>query len=353
MMKAADTYPLSSRWLSGNWYADDVLVCCEAKISRNIRHTAFSCAASADDRNRIRGIFNQCYAEIGGHDRIDMYDIGDDERQMVIENRMASADFSSNQPFSCIFYNPSDGSSVCVNDRDHVRIRSVGSTAWEALANAQSEESDLVSHGLDFAYRKDFGFLTSHYEESGSGMRLSAVMRLPAVNLLSMALPLSLHAAVSKVTMSRAFGPSGSKGYFCDMVQMHVDPPTMAHVERSVKNLHSVIDMAMEKEFECRETLLSDDAAMNLIGFSWGSLTNLVSIDYDIAGTAISHAVLAIKLGMTGIRSKEKTVKRLRDSVAAVMPGHLAVSHGAGNLERKRADLLRTILRSGGEFCLK
>jgi len=350
-----------SRWLSGDWNKDDILVCCEAKLSRNLEFNPFSTNASVDDRNRIRGLFQQAYAGMGEREMLDASVFDDTMRQVIIENRMASADFSSNQPFTCIFYNPANGNSACVNDRDHVRIRSVGSTLWEAVEKAQGEEQELIDSGMSFAYRREFGFLTSHYEESGSGMRISAILHLPATNLLSMALPLSLKAAVSRVAVSRAFGPSGGNGYFCNMVQVHVDPPSVAHINGCVKSLASIIDLAVEKERSCREILKADCADMeqahNDIGISWGILTNMKSVDFDMAGKAISHAVLAVKCGLYDGAGRKKIVNALRDAVIQVMPGHLDEATGVFDLAipagRRRAALLRGVLRKNTGFGLK
>jgi protein arginine kinase len=343
----------SSRWLKKDWNKDDIVVCYEVKMSRNIQHTDFAESASLDDRKRVMLTFKEYYdSHQRPHQFMNTRDMDHKELLVVVENRMCSAEFADMRPFSAISYDTSNGTSICINDSDHLRIRSVGKTVWEALKKAQGQETELVDSGIHFAYKKEFGFLTSHYDECGSGMRISAVVRLPALNLMAMVATVAMRAAVQEVKMGRAFGASGK--YFCDMVQMHVDPPSIAHIGAYVKKLESVIAMAVEKEFDCRKMILSSEAPLNAIGLSWGAMTNTKSISYDMGGTALSHAVLAIKSGLTDIASPERMVNKLRDVVTAIMPGHLYMSNtNLLNMDLCRADLLRSLFRKKSEFKLR
>jgi protein arginine kinase len=342
----------SSRWLRSDWNVDDIVVCNEVKMSRNLANTDFAANASSEDRKRVKLHFNELYDELGSYRLYDMADVGVVERRVMVENRMTSADFQVNKPFSCVFYGEVSDNSICINDCDHVRIRTVGEDPWQAIEKAQAEETLMEHAGFKFSFKTGFGFLTSHYDECGSGMRLSTVVRLPALNLKGMLIPVMLRATTAGVKAGRAFGDNGR--YFCDMVQFSIDPPSIAHISQCVESLNSVVSMAADHERECRKTIPECEAAVNAIGMSWGIATNMASAGFEMAGSAISLSVLAVKTGLAKIPFPEVFVNNLRDATVSVMSGHLQ-AHGAvkADEDRKRVETLRTIFRRKPEFCLK
>lgn len=341
------------RWLVNDWNDNDIVICFESRISRNLKHNDFASIASSDDRKRVKSIISEYFSS---HKRkyedFDISDIGEIERLNIVENRMASSEFQFERPFSSVFYDKTTCNSICVNDDDHIRIKSVGRTPWEALDNGQAEEVEISNAKIKFAYQKEFGYLTSHYNECGTGIRISAILRIPSINLLKMTAPIvSIISSSNCVRIGKAFGNANK--YFGDMIQLYVEPHSTAHINKSIEKLQEVVNIIVDNENKCRKMLINNDEAINSIGIAWGMATNMVSSSFENSVTAISLSSLAIKIGITRVDFHENKLNLLRDALLNIMPGHVLVIDGEkANECKNRASIIRRIFRKENEFCL-
>src|SRR5690606_27652626 len=74
--------------------------------------------------------------------------------------------------------------SIMVNEEDHIRIQCIfpGLQLEEAYQQADLVD-DLLEKKLPYAFDEQFGYLTSCPSNTGTGMRASVMMHLPALTM--------------------------------------------------------------------------------------------------------------------------------------------------------------------------
>ena len=153
--------------------------------------------------------------------------------------------------------------SIMLNEEDHLRIQSLlPGLQLEYAWNLVDELDNLEV--LDYAFCEQLGYLTSCLTNIGTGLRVSAMLYLPALNMLHLpALNImkqinSVMDAVSKLGLAvRGLYGEGSetKG---NLYQIS-NQITLGHTEvKILKNLNSVIKQIIDKERKARKALYEE-----------------------------------------------------------------------------------------------
>jgi len=110
--------------------------------------------------------------------------LSESERRFFLERRLLSPDVLMRPRPSGLFVAPDEGFSVIVNEEDHLRLQSITSglrveDAWRILARLDDQLNDT----FELAFSREFGYLTSCPTNTGTGMRVSVFVHLPALVL--------------------------------------------------------------------------------------------------------------------------------------------------------------------------
>ncbi|MDR1748561.1 MAG: hypothetical protein LBR47_05820, partial [Spirochaetaceae bacterium] len=188
---AADTVSSggTDAWYARSGVENDVVLSCRVRLARNLVNFAFPGRMRGDDPERVRSLVFDSFRQMEFPDRYQTVCVGDLDPlgvRILSERGVISASLLS-EPWSGVILR-SDGVLSCtVNDGDHVRISSFvpGLNLFEAWDICR--ETDLaMQERLQFAAAREFGFLTASFRDLGSGMRVSALLHLPAVSAAGM-----------------------------------------------------------------------------------------------------------------------------------------------------------------------
>ena len=107
------------------------------------------------------------------------------DRQLLVERHLVSHELADGARPRGILISPEERLSLMVNEEDHLRLQTMTSgfqlaDAWGAADRADDE----LSQALDFAFSEEIGFLTACPTNTGTGMRASVLIHLPALVLL-------------------------------------------------------------------------------------------------------------------------------------------------------------------------
>ena len=117
----------------------------------------------------------------------------------------------------CLDGNKSNmGFIATVNDRDHIRISCTNAGLDIEGAYKKCHESDLeLQQYLQFAASTEYGYLTSNIKDSGTGLKLSAMVHLPSTAFLEQLPALDEALQKKNIELKYGFGPnSDSKSGF-------------------------------------------------------------------------------------------------------------------------------------------
>ncbi len=175
------------------WYMDDVIdegvvISSRVRLARNIKKYPFS--------NIIDDEQSKALLEEVKHIITDRTHLGEQmhflnleeksilEKQSLLEKHVLSMDLlKKNRPSGVLLF---EDESVCVslNEEDHIRIQSIfpGHNIENAFSLADKID-DLIEESVEYAFHKDYGYLTSCPTNTGTGLRASFMIHIPAIEI--------------------------------------------------------------------------------------------------------------------------------------------------------------------------
>ena len=122
----------------------------------------------------------------GQSDQYRLYEMKDMQvwaRDKLVEHHLISYDLLKHADKSAALISSGDTISIMVNEEDHLRIQGLlpGLQVSRAAELAMSAD-DMLARGGNFAFDVRWGYLTACPTNTGTGMRASAMLHLPALS---------------------------------------------------------------------------------------------------------------------------------------------------------------------------
>lgn len=157
-----------------------------ARLARNLEGLPFPCAADEEDLERARGMVLEAVSRRVSNERD--WDIrfaeelSRDELEGMAEEHLTSTSFGERAGGRAVALSWKDGRSVTVNEEDHVRIQAIlpGAQFMKAWKAADKVDSDMEGE-VQYSFDQKLGYLTSCPSNVGTGLRVSAMLHLPAL----------------------------------------------------------------------------------------------------------------------------------------------------------------------------
>ncbi|MFQ3548604.1 MAG: hypothetical protein SNJ70_02490 [Armatimonadota bacterium] len=221
------------------------------------------------------------------------------QKSFLLDARIASFDQLKGGYSRFVLYEKTGKLSLLVNEEDHLRIQSVMSgfvpdRVWREVNWAD----DVLSESLMFAYSKKYGYLTSSISNIGTGLRISALMHLPALALtdkLASRLRASFDLGIS---IRGIFGEgTRSTGYF---YQVSNEITLGINEKEIIERVCSVTNYLLKEERIARREIYKNrlDEIVYNAEKSLRSLKNLISVKAERAIDFLSYVRLANEYGL-------------------------------------------------------
>ena len=174
-------------WFREPGMENDVVISSRVRLSRNLTGFLFPNKIELKDEHRVRTIITEAFEILGDKRSIfSLEDINSIERRMLAERSLISQDFTLNKNKYFILSKDQKVSSM-INEHDHLRIAAFESglglnVAYKTIDTIETRLENL----LDFAVSLEFGYLNENIRNSGTGMKVSVMVHLPALVRLSL-----------------------------------------------------------------------------------------------------------------------------------------------------------------------
>lgn len=205
---------------AGAWYAyggpeNDVVLSTRVRLARNLANFPFPSKFRGDDAERVQTLVFDSFAQSEHPDcyqALAVKDLDELGAKILCERGVLESD-AKTVPGSGIVVR-TDGKVACaINVRDHVRICAFVPGLAGAAAYDMCHEMDAeLQKKLQFAASYDFGFLTSSFADSGSGMKVSVRLHLPAISFSSRLGEYVKQVQEKGVELSACFGSGTERG---------------------------------------------------------------------------------------------------------------------------------------------
>lgn len=176
-------------WYSETGECDDVVVSSRVRLARNLANFPFPSHFKSDDSMRVQALVFDAFSNMRkslGYHLIDCR-LLDEKGRRILEERgvLKTQSELENQAAGSEtgLIMSTDGRIACaVNSGDHLRLScfSAGLSVRSAHFECAKVDDELQDK-LQFVSSSDFGYLTSFFCNTGSGMRLSARIHIPSL----------------------------------------------------------------------------------------------------------------------------------------------------------------------------
>jgi len=186
-MELHDLVQAAPSWLSGTDDAGGIVISCRARLARNLADYPFAATISeVQQRELIETVLEAAKKSrrLATANYFNMGALDSNDRRVLVERHLISPALADGTGERAVLFNADESLSVMINEEDHLRLQALapgqgGAEAWASVNTLDDE----ISAALQVAYSDERGFLTACPTNTGTGLRVSGLMHLPALVL--------------------------------------------------------------------------------------------------------------------------------------------------------------------------
>jgi protein arginine kinase len=173
-------------WLSMEGPDQDVAVSTRCRIARNLNGYRFPGRAELEELDHIAQNVERALLHsegvLEGARIARACDLSVAEKMQIASRRYVSKEWLEDNRFREAIIARNGIVSVMINEEDHLRIQAIlpGLQVESVQKYARNAELEL-SKSLSYSYDINFGYLTASLSNTGTGLRLSSLLHLPAL----------------------------------------------------------------------------------------------------------------------------------------------------------------------------
>ena len=340
-----------SSWMVGNGEHSDIVMSTRVRLARNLNGYRFPLAFTEDEAHKIDQSVSATLVDADeelqkGFTSIQIKDVSELSRQVLVEKHLISPKLANSPLTGSVLLSEDESVSVMVNEEDHIRIQCLFPGLQIQEAYEQADKIDrLLEKELSYAFDEQFGYLTSCPTNTGTGLRASVMLHLPALTKTKQMN--RIVTIISRLGMIvRGIYGEGSEAL--GNVYQVSNQTTLGKSEEDIlADLRSIAEQIIQKEREARDALLKHSANTleDRLYRSLGTLSYARIMTTEEAAKCLSDVRLGIDMGL--IEDIDMTI--LNECMVFMQPGFLQRYAGttlnASERDMFRAKLLRERLQ--------
>ena len=313
----------SGAWLEGTGPESDIVISSRIRLARNLAEFPFLSRANQKERGEIeRQIREALFTAQLGSDvaYLSLPPLSALDRLFLVERHLISREHAFGTGPRGVGLGGKETISVMVNEEDHLRIQGLRSgfqlrQVWELVNDVDS----ALERSLQYAFDRQFGYLTVCPTNVGTGMRVSVMLHLPALVMTRQIE--KVFQAVSKIHLAvRGFYGEGTQASG-DFYQISFQPTLGKSEAEIVANVERVVPKIIEYERTVREGLLEQKRAMleDKVWRAYGMLQSARTIDSAEAMELLS----ALRMGVNLRLIADVPISTVNELFIFTQPAHL------------------------------
>ncbi len=344
-MKLDDLIHHTGQWLKGTGPHANIVMSSRIRLARNLAKVPFP------NRSTKKNLTEVLEATEAALKQIDMFkgslflhlgELDNVDKQFLVERHLMSHEHAAGSEGKALIVSQEEIISVMINEEDHLRIQGLQSgfnlsETWKIVDMLD----DLIAQKMDYAFTEEWGYLTACPTNTGTAMRGSVMLHLPALVMTKQIN--KVLAAIAKLSFaSRGFYGEGTQatGNFFQISNQ----VSLGHSEEDIlQNINGLIRQVIEQEEQARQALLLQNRAMleDKIFRSLGILKNAHIISSQETVELLSMVRIGVDMGMV----KDVDRKAINELFIMIQPAHLQKIEGkklsSNERDARRAALIR------------
>jgi len=350
-MRLEDLLYRESQWLKGTGPKSNIVISSRVRLARNIDGFQFFNWAKPKEKEEILCAIRTTLEKSRFLKKslfLKMRDLTELDRQFLVERHLMSPEHIAEPEHKGLLVDDKETISIMVNEEDHLRLQVLqsGFNVVEAWRISNEIDTDLGKR-VRYAFSPQWGYLTACPTNTGTGLRASIMLHLPALVMTNQIG--RVFQAISKLGLTlRGFYGEGTEaiGNFFQVSNQ----VTMGHSESDlIDKISGIVDKLVKREESTRNMLLSKnkDEISDKIWRAYGTLKSARIITSNEAIKLLSAIRLGVDLGIADEIDKALINKLF----ILTQPAHLQKIEGKllnpNQRDYKRADIIRKKLTEG------
>ncbi len=174
-------------WLGGGGEDSDIVISTRVRLARNIEGFSFSTKLN---KKEAEGLVQTCQTRLiplakqEGWEWVALETLSPVSKQVLVERRLISRELKGKDLPTAVLHDPQATISLMIGEEDHLRLQVFrsGLALREAFETANRID-DQIAECLPLSFSHQYGFLTTCPTNTGTGMRVSVMLHLPALAL--------------------------------------------------------------------------------------------------------------------------------------------------------------------------
>lgn len=326
------------------WYEEKsldggVVLSSRIRLARNIAKYPFAKTLSKEKSEQMieevkNAVINDRTPIGKEFEYISMEGLGEIDKLSMIENHLISPELAQkNMPCGALVKNDSSVS-IMINEEDHIRIQTMMAgynidKAWD-LAD---KIDNLIGETINYAFDKEYGYLTSCVTNAGTGLRASFMLHIPMLEKTGQLRNIVNSINKFGMTIRGIYGegsePLGSIYQISNQI-------TLGKSERDIiEGLKNVVEQIIEKEQILMNKYIENnrEEMLDKVYRAYGLLSNCKIISSSEAIKLLSDLRMGIVSGLFNIGNIKANIYNIMMNVQA---GNLQNNIGKMCNERTR-----------------
>ena len=322
-MKLNDLLNHTSEWLKGTGPNSDIVISSRIRLARNLDKLAFTHWANKKQNEQALTAIEEAITKVDYLKQTTIFKLADLDsldKQFLVERHLMSLEHAQKTNYKAIVIDDEEIVSIMINEEDHIRMQVMQSgfnlfEAWNIIGRID----DCLAKELTFAFLPDWGYLTACPTNTGTGMRGSVMLHLPAL-VTSRQIDRVL-AAIAKLSFTTR-GLYGEGTQATGNLFQISNQVSLGHSEEEIiANINGIIRRIIEQESQAREVMLSKNKAAleDRVNRSFGTLKNAHIISSQETIELLSMVRLGSDLGLL----KDIDHRSINELFIIIQPAHL------------------------------
>lgn len=314
----------------GRWYIDkgpesDVVVSSRVRLARNFKEYPFPYRMTKEQAenvlSRVKDVIQgSSSSATKNFVYMNMQELPPVERQILMEKHLISPNLLESRVSSAAIISKDEKISVMVNEEDHLRIQCLFpglqlNKAWNLCGKLDT----LLEEKIDFAFSKQYGYLTCCSTNIGTGIRASAMLHLPALTMTGYIGRVLEACGKLGVAVRGLYGEHSEAAG--NMFQISNQVTLGMTEDEIISNMTNITSQIMEQERTLRGELYVQNPQRleDKVFRSLGILTHARIISTEESLKLLSDIRLGVEMGVV----KDIPIEKINEVMLLIQPAYL------------------------------
>lgn len=345
MIEELDLINNKNSWLNQECPPGDIIFSSRIRLARNLSDYPFPNRLNKVKKEavlkRIKDAYNQVDC-LRDSVFLNVDDLDDVLKHLLLERHLISREHTTAVKGKGVIVSSDERIAIMINEEDHLRLQviSCGFDLWACWQTVDKIDNEL-SGILDFAFMPDWGYLTSCPTNVGTALRVSCMVRLPALVITKRINKILDLLAKISFTVRGLFG-EGTAAYG-DFFQISNQACLGICEKELIENLITVVNQIKEQEIDARTSLVKKHK-FSIEDNVWRALGILKNCRLISSKEALSHLSM-LSLGLDLGIIKEIKAKTINNLFIIIQPAHLQKMEGRILKEQERDYIRAEVIR--------